>query len=63
MLDLEKLIHRLRLSVFTAMGTLTADQSVFVDKLSRVIVRESSDFENTSSDNELSEQKKRKDYF
>jgi len=35
------------------MGTLTADQSVFVDTMSRIVVRESSDFEKTSSDEEL----------
>jgi len=49
------MIHRVRLLVFTAMGTLTADQSVFVDKMSRMIVRESTDFEETSSDEELGE--------
>ena len=54
-LDLEKIIHRVRLLVFTAMGTLTADQSVFVDKMSRMVVRESTDFEETSSDEELGE--------
>ena len=52
-LDLEKIIRRVRLLVFTSMGILTADQSVFVDSMSRMIVRESSDFEKTSSDEEL----------
>jgi len=52
-LDLSKIIHRLRLLIFTAMGTLTADQSVFVDKMSGVILRESTDFDGTSSDEEL----------
>ena len=45
------------------MGTLTADQSVFVDKMSRMIVRESTDFEETSSDEELGESKERKDFL
>ena len=49
------MIHRVRLLVFTAMGTLTADQSVFVDKMSRMTVRESTDFEEISSDDELGE--------
>ena len=30
-LDIEKIIHRLRFFVYTAMVRLTADQSVFVD--------------------------------
>ena len=54
-LDLEKIIRRIRLLVFSAMGILTADQSVFVDTMSRMIVRESSDFKETSSDEELGE--------
>jgi hypothetical protein len=37
------------------MGTLKADQSVFVDKMSKMIVRESSDLKKTSSDEELSQ--------
>jgi len=52
-LDLEKIIRRIRLLIFTAMGILTADQFVYVDTMSRMIVRESSDFEETSSDEEL----------
>ena len=54
-LDLEKMIHRIRLLVFSALGSLTADQSVFADKMSRVVVHESSNFEYTSSDDELDE--------
>jgi hypothetical protein len=45
------------------MGTLTADQSVFVDTMSRMILRESSDFEKTTSDEELDEKKERKDFL
>ena len=62
-LDLEKIIRRVRLLVFTAMGTLTADQSVFVDKMSQMIVRESSDFEETSSDEELGREKEQKNFI
>ena len=57
------MIHRIRLLLFTAMATLTADQSVYVDTMSRMVVRESSDFEKTSSDEELDEQKGRKDFL
>jgi len=53
----------MRLLVFSALGTLTADQSVFVDTMSKMIVRESSDFEKTTSDDELNEQKERKDFL
>ena len=54
-LDLQKIIHRLRIVLFTSMGLLTADQSVYVDKLSHVVVNESSDNEETSDDDELKE--------
>ena len=35
------------------MGLLSAKQSVFVDKMSRLIVNESTDFDETSDDDEL----------
>ena len=62
-LDLSKIIHRLRLLIFTAMGTLTSDQSVFVDKMSGVILRESTDFDKTSSDEELDGAQDRDDFI
>ena len=62
-LDLEKIIHRLRFLVFTAMGLLTADQNVFVDTMSKMTLHESSDFEETSTDEELHELKERKDFL
>ena len=37
------------------MGLLTGRQSFFVDKLSQPIIRESSNLDDTSSDNELSD--------
>jgi hypothetical protein len=52
-LDLEKTIRRFRLLVISALGTMTADQNVFSDMMSQYFMRESSDFENTSSDQEL----------
>ena len=46
------------------MGTLTADQSVFVDKMSGVIVHEYTDSQITSSDEELDDaEKERKDFM
>ena len=62
-LDLEKFIQRLRLLVFTAIGTMTANQSIFADKMSQVVVRESSDFESTSSDEELDHKKERNNFI
>ena len=56
-LDLQKIIHRIRLLVFSTMGTLTAQQSIFADKFSQVVVHESDTDETTSSDDELSEMK------
>ena len=35
------------------LGMLTMPQSVFTDKLSQVVVHESSDFNDTSADDEL----------
>lgn len=52
-LDLEKIIHRIRILLFSVLATLTADQSVFADRMSQVVVRESSDLDGTSSDDEL----------
>ena len=52
-LDLEKIIHRIRILLFSVLATLTADQSVFADRMSQVVVKESSDFDGTSSDDEL----------
>ena len=45
------------------MGTLTADQSIFADQMSRVVARESSDFTNSSSDEELDQKKERKSFI
>ena len=45
------------------MGTLTADQSIFADQMSRVVARESSDFTNSSSDEELVDMRDQKDFM
>lgn len=56
-LDLEKVLHRLRLFVFSTLGTLTKDQSIFADRMSRIVIRESSDHAE-SSDQELKHENK-----
>jgi len=57
-LDLQKVLHRLRLVMFVSLGLLKTRQSNFVDKISRIVVRESVGSKN-SSDNELSEDAER----
>ena len=52
-LDLEKVLHRLRVFVYATLGTLSKDQSIFVDKMSRMVIRESSEDHAESSDKEL----------
>lgn len=42
-LDLEKVLHRLRLFTFASLGTLSMDQSILADKMSRIVIKESSD--------------------
>ena len=39
----------------TSLGLLTKSQSVFVDKMSQIIIRESTDLKDTSSDDELTQ--------
>ena len=62
-LDLEKTIYRLRLLAFNAIGSMSKDQSIFVDRISRIVVNESSNLDYTSSDKELKENKDRGDYI
>ena len=45
------------------LGLLTAPQSVFVDKISQIVVRESTDFNKTSTDDELASKLKDLDLF
>ena len=42
---------------------MTANQSVFADNMSRVVVRESSDSDSTSSDEELVDMRDQKDFM
>lgn len=54
-LDLRKFIYRQRLFVTAILGLLSGRQSFFVDKMSQLMIRESSNLEETSSDAELSD--------
>ena len=54
-MDLRKFIYRQRLQTTAMIGLLSKNQSFFVDRMSQLIIRESSNFEDTSSDNELSD--------
>ena len=53
-LDLRKFIHRYRMFTTAIIGLLTGPQSLFVYKMSQLIIRESSDSE-TSGDDELND--------
>ena len=54
-MDLKKFIVRQRLQTTALLGLLSGRQSFFVDKMSQMIIRESSNFEDTSSDQDLSD--------
>ena len=54
-LDLKKFIHRQRVTMTAILGLLSGRQSYFVDKMSQLIIRESSNLEETSDDTELSD--------
>ena len=54
-LDLRKFIYRQRLTTTAILGLLNGRQSFFVDRMSQMVIRESSNLDETSSDNELSD--------
>ena len=54
-MDLRKFILRMRLSINAILGLLSGPQSFLIDKVSHMVIRESSNFEETSSDEEMSE--------
>ena len=54
-MDLKKFIMRQRLQTISLLSLLNGRQSFFVDRLSQMVVRESSNFEWTSSDQNLSD--------
>ena len=60
---MEKTIYRLRLLAFNALGSMSKDQSIFVDRISRIVVNESSNIDYTSSDKELIENKDGNNYI
>ena len=53
-LDLQKILFRLRMLVYNALGTLSSNQSICVDRLSQIVVRETTD-EEESDDDELND--------
>ena len=54
-LDLQKFILRQRMQATAILGLLNSRQSLYVDKMSQMVIRDSDNFDYTSSDNELSD--------
>ena len=54
-MDLQKFLHRQRVLVTSLLGLLRGRHTAFVDKFSQLLIRESSDMGQTSSDAELSD--------
>ena len=54
-MDLRKFIHRQRTTMTALLGLCSGRQSFFIDKLAQLVIRESSNMEETSSDAELSD--------
>ena len=54
-MDLKKFLMRQRISTNAILSLLTGRQTYFIDKMSQMVVRESSNFEWTSSDEQLSD--------
>ena len=54
-MDLQKFITRQRLQTVAVLALLSGKQSFFIDKMSQMLIRESSNFEETSDDEELSD--------
>ena len=44
-MDLQKFLHRQRVLVTSLLGMLKSRQTIFVDKFSQLLIRESSDME------------------
>ena len=60
-LDLKKFLHRSRVTFASLLGLLTSKQSAFVDRMSRVAIRESTDLDVTTDDDELESKQFEKD--
>ena len=58
-MDLKKFLTRQRIETNAILSLLTGRQSYFIDRMSQMVVRESSNFEWTSSDNQLSDSNKK----
>ena len=54
-MDLKKFLTRQRIETNAILSLLTGRQSYFIDRISQMVVRESSNFEWTSSDQQLSD--------
>ena len=54
-LDLRKFVLRQRLQTAAIMGLLSGRQKSYIDRISQLVIRESSDLDETSSDRELSD--------
>ena len=54
-LDLRKFILRQRLQTIAILGLLNGRQSLFADKMSQMVIRDSSNLDESSSDDELSD--------
>lgn len=59
-MDLQKFIMRQRLQTNAVLSLLTGRQTFFIDRMSQMVVRESSNFEWTSSDENLSDRNRNK---
>lgn len=60
-LDIQKVVHRMRLLIFATIGSLTKEQNIFVDKMSQVVVHESTADALTTTDDELDQKKVRRE--
>lgn len=54
-MDLQKFLHRQRVFIASLLGLLKGRQSSFVHRYSKLVLRESTDMEITSEDEELDE--------
>lgn len=57
-MDLQKFLQRQRVTMTAVIGLLSRRQSIFVDKFSQPLIRESSNSGETSIDDELSDCRK-----
>ena len=54
-MDLKKFVTRQRLQTTAILALLTGKQKFFVDKMSQMLIRESSNLDETSADEELND--------